>query len=144
MTHVQRSALLPFPAKKIYDLVNDVDSYPEFVPWCIKCEVYENNQDEKKATMYFANRGIKASVTTRNELFEDKKIIMHLVSGPFKHLTGEWQFHSIDKNACKVEFDMQFKFSHRLYEITLGPIFNQVASKLVSAFTQRAMQLYGK
>lgn len=144
MTHVQRSVLLPFPANKIYDLVNDVDSYPEFVPWCIKCEVYENNQDEKKATMYFASRGIKASVTTRNELFEDKKIIMHLVSGPFKHLTGEWQFHSIDENACKVEFDMQFKFSHRLYEITLGPIFNQVASKLVSAFTQRAMQLYGK
>ena len=144
MTHVQRSALLPFPANKIYDLVNDVDSYPEFVPWCVRCEVQESNQYEKKATMYFASRGIKASVTTRNELIENKEIIIHLISGPFKHLTGDWNFHCIDENSCKVELDMQYTFSNRLYEITIGPIFNQVASKLVSAFTQRAMQLYGK
>lgn len=144
MTHVQRSALLPFSANKIYDLVNDINSYPEFVPWCVDCEVHENSKIEKKATMHFASRGIKASVTTRNELKENEKIIMHLVSGPFKHLTGNWTISSIDDGMCKVELDMQFDFSNRLYELTIGPIFNQVATKLVSAFTQRAMQLYGK
>ena len=144
MTHVQRSAFLPFPVDNIYELVNDVDSYPEFIPWCVNCEIHESNDNEKKATMYFASRGINASVTTRNELVKNEKIIMHLVSGPFKHLIGEWQFHSIDENACKVELDMQYSFSNRLYEVTLGPIFNQVATKLVSAFTQRAIELYGK
>lgn len=144
MTHVQRSILLPYSVAQMYQLVNDVDLYPEFIPWCVKCDVQNKNEKEKQATMHFSSRGIKASVTTCNELIENKKITMHLVAGPFKHLTGEWQFHNIDDYACRVELDMEFAFSNRLYEITLGPIFNQVANKLVSAFAQRAEDLYGK
>lgn len=144
MTHVQRSALLPYSVTQMYQLVNDVDSYPEFIPWCVKCEVQNENESEKQATMHFASRGIKTSVTTKNELTENEKITMHLVEGPFKHLVGDWQFHNIDNNACRVELDMQFTFSNRLYEATLGPIFNQVANKLVSTFAQRAEELYGK
>lgn len=144
MTHVRRSVLLPYSVVQMYQLVNDVDSYPEFIPWCVKCEVEDEYENEKQATMHFASRGIKASVTTCNELIENKKITMHLVAGPFKHLTGGWQFHNIDDYACRVELDMEFAFSNRLYEVTLGPIFNQVANKLVSAFAQRAEDLYGK
>lgn len=143
MTHVQRSALVPFSTAQMFNLVNDIDSYPEFVPWCVQCEVHSDNAQEKQATMSFAKRGIKASVTTCNELDTDREITMRLVKGPFKHLVGTWEFHELSEQACKVELDMQFSFSNRLYEATLGPIFNQIANKLVSAFTERAQQLYG-
>ena len=144
MTHVQRSALLPFSVTQMYQLVNDVDAYPEFIPWCVKCEVHNENEGHKQATMHFASRGIQACVTTKNELVIDKSITMKLVDGPFKHLIGKWQFHKIDTDACRVELDMEFAFTNRLYEATLGPIFNQVTNKLVSAFAQRAEDLYGK
>ncbi len=143
MTHVQRSALLPYSAEQMYKLVNDIDSYPEFVPWCVKCEVHSENEKEKQATMSFAKRGINASVTTCNELDTNKSITMRLQEGPFKHLVGAWVFRELDENSCKVELDMQFSFSNRLYALSLGPIFNQVANKLVSAFTERALDLYG-
>jgi len=143
MTHVQRSALLPYSAEQMFNLVNDVDAYPEFVPWCVKCEVLSDNADEKKATMSFAKRSINASVTTSNELVANKKITMRLVEGPFKELVGTWVFQELDKNSCKVELDMKFSFSNRLYALTLGPVFNQVANKLVSAFTERAQEVYG-
>ena len=144
MTHVQRSALLPYSVTQMYQLVNDIDSYPEFIPWCVDCDIYNESENNKQATMHFASRGIKASVTTKNELMEDQKITMELIEGPFKHLIGSWYFHAIDRNACRVELDLQFAFSNRLYEATLGPIFNQVANKLVSAFSQRAEEIYGK
>ena len=143
MTHVQRSALLPYSAAKMFELVNDVDSYPEFVPWCVQCEVHSSTANEKQATMSFAKRGINASVTTCNDLEKDKQITMRLQKGPFKHLVGTWNFHEIDEKSCKVELDMQFSFSNRLYAVTLGPIFNQVANKLVSVFIERAKQQYG-
>lgn len=143
MTHVQRSALLPYSAAQMFKLVNDVDSYPEFIPWCVQCDVHSASENEKQATMSFAKRGINASVTTCNELDTDKKITIRLIKGPFKHLVGAWVFNELDEHSCKVELDMQYSFSNRLYALTLGPIFNQVANKLVSAFTERAQQIYG-
>ena len=143
MTHVQRSALLPYSAAQMYQLVNDVNAYPEFIPWCVQCEVQYEDENEKQATMYFARHGIKASVSTHNVLIKNKKIAVRLVEGPFRHFTGCWEFHSLDEHACRVEFDMQFAFSNKLYEATLGTIFNQVANRLVSAFVQRAEELYG-
>ena len=143
MTHVERSAILPYSAAQMFQLVNDIDSYPEFVPWCVKCGVHKQSAEEKEATMTFAKRGINASVTTRNELQQNKKIVMRLVKGPFKELVGAWSFHEIDATSCKVELDMRFTFSNRLYAMTLGPVFNQVANKLVSAFTERARDIYG-
>ncbi len=144
MTHVKRSALLPYSAEQMFKLVNDTDSYPEFIPWCVKCEVLNESESQKQATMSFAKSGIHSSVTTCNELDTNKSITMRLQEGPFKHLVGTWMFHEIDENSCKVELDMQFTFSNRLYALTLGPIFNQVANKLVSAFTERAQKLYGR
>jgi len=143
MTHVQRSAILPYSVQQMFNLINDVDSYPEFVPWCVKCEVHSENKEEKQATMSFAKRSINASVTTRNELVTDKSITMRLVEGPFKELIGVWTFHALDEQSCKVELDMKFSFSNKLYALTLGSVFNQVANKLVAAFTERAQQLYG-
>jgi len=144
MTHVERSALLPYSAAQMYQLVNDIDSYPEFVPWCVNCIVHQESDTEKQATMTFAKRGINASVTTCNELDTNKKIVMRLVKGPFKELIGEWEFQELDESSCKVLLDMRFTFSNRIYEMTLGSVFNQVANKLVSAFTERAKQVYAK
>jgi len=79
MTYVERSALLPYSAEQMYNLVNDINSYPEFVPWCVKCNVHKESDIEKQATMTFAKRGINASVTTCNELDTNKKIVMRLV-----------------------------------------------------------------
>ena len=144
MTHVRRSALLPYSTRQMYRLVNDVGAYPEFIPWCVKCDVDKESKHEKQATLHFANSGIRASLTTRNELVEDKRITMYLVTGPFRHLTGSWKFHAIDEDACRVELDMEFAFSKHFYEVTLGPIFNQFTNKLVALFSQRAVELYDK
>ena len=143
MTHILRSALLPYSAAQMFQLVNDIDSYPEFVPWCVQCSVHKESENEKEATMSFAKRGISASVTTCNELQENKQIIMRLVKGPFKDLVGTWNFQDLDGTSCKVELNMKFSFSNRLYSVTFGPIFNQVANKLVTAFTERAQEIYG-
>ncbi len=105
--------------------------------------MHKESDIEKQATMTFAKRGINASVTTCNELEADKKIIMRLVEGPFKKLVGEWEFKELDEHSCKVMLDMRFTFSNRFYEMTLGSVFNQVANKLVSAFSERAKQVYG-
>lgn len=144
MTRVQRSALLPYSAAQMYRLVNDVDAYPEFVPWCVGCDVGTATAHEKQATLHFAKGRFKASLTTRNELIENRKITMHLVNGPFRHLTGIWKFRELDTNTCKAELDMEFAFSSRLYEFTLGPIFSQLANRMIAVFQQRAEDTCGK
>lgn len=138
MTRIHRNALLPYSAAQMYRLVNDVEAYPEFVPWCTRCDVSKSTEQEKLATLHFSRGAFGASLTTQNELVQDREIIMRLVSGPFKHLTGAWQFHEIDENICKVELDMEFKFSSKLYELMLGPIFTPLANRMITIFWERA------
>lgn len=144
MTRIQRSARLPHSAAQMYALVNDIEAYPEFVTWCVGSEVSEASEHVKQATLHFAKGALHASLTTRNELTRDRGIVLHLVKGPFRHLTGTWEFQEIDAHSCHVKLWMEFKFSNRLFELTLGPIFSQVANGMITTFRHRARAVYGE
>lgn len=141
---INRSALVPYSAQAMFALVADVESYPEFLPWCGAAHSESLTEDEDHATVEIAKAGIRKSFTTRNLLDRGRSIKMHLVEGPFRRLEGIWCFEALDKSACKVSLSLEFEFSNRLVEATLGRAFSEIANTLVDAFCKRAVQVYGK
>ena len=144
MTTVSRTALLPYSAAEVFVLVDDIDAYPEFLPWCKSAQVLSRTDDEVRATIELSRGGIHKSFTTCNRLQRHKMIEMRLVEGPFHHLEGFWRFDHLDEAASKVSLDLEFEFSSRLLSLTVGPVFNQIASTLVDSFCERAVEVYGK
>lgn len=143
MTTVSRTALVPYSAAQMYRLVNDVEAYPEFLPWCTKALVLYRDEDQVKANIQFSKGGIATSFTTRNRLQKNKMIEVQLVDGPFRHLQGFWRFENLGDAGSRVVLDMDFELANALLRVTLGPIFNQVTNTLVDAFVRRAKQVYG-
>jgi ribosome-associated toxin RatA of RatAB toxin-antitoxin module len=142
-TRIQRSALLPYPAQALYDLVNDVAGYPKFLPWCSASEVLESSESEMRATLTVAKGGISQQFTTCNLLVPNTSIEMRLVEGPFSQLHGLWEFKALGEKACKISLDLTFDYAGPLVKATLGPLFTQAANTMVDAFCQRAKQLHG-
>jgi ribosome-associated toxin RatA of RatAB toxin-antitoxin module len=142
-TRIQRSALLPYPAQALYDLVNDVASYPQFLPWCAASEVLESCESKMRATLTVAKGGVSQQFTTCNQLVPGKSIEMRLESGPFSQLHGLWEFKALGDKACKISLDLTFDYAGALVKATLGPLFTQAANTMVDAFCQRAKQLNG-
>ncbi|BCD84878.1 ribosome association toxin RatA [Pseudomonas solani] len=142
-THIQRSALLPYPAQALYDLVNDVARYPEFLPWCSSSEVLEVSETEMVASLGVAKGGLSQRFVTRNRLVPGQVIEMNLEEGPFSELHGVWNFKALGEKACKISLDLSFDYAGPIVKATLGPLFNQAANTLVDAFCQRAKQLHG-
>ncbi|MCQ4271753.1 type II toxin-antitoxin system RatA family toxin [Pseudomonas kuykendallii] len=142
-THIQRSALLPYPAQALYDLVNDVARYPEFLPWCSASAVLDADPTSMRASLSVAKAGLSQQFITRNTLTPGQTIVMDLEEGPFSQLHGVWQFKVLTDKACKISLDLTFDYAGPLVKATLGPLFNQAANTLVDAFCQRAKQLYG-
>lgn len=143
MMCIQRSALLPVSAQVLYDLVNDVASYPQFLPWCDSSEVLEASAEQMTARLTIAKGGVNQSFVTRNTLVPGERIEMNLVEGPFSRLNGVWHFKALGEHACKISLDLSFDYAGTLAKATLGPLFNQAANTMVDAFCQRAKQLYG-
>ncbi|SEG81030.1 type II toxin-antitoxin system RatA family toxin [Marinobacterium lutimaris] len=143
MAQVNRSALVLHTADEMFELVNDVRRYPEFLPWCSSTEVVHESEDTLEATLYLAKGGLKYSFTTRNSLQRPERMEIKLVEGPFKSLTGIWTFTPLSDEASKVELNMHFEFSGKLTGIAMGKVFNSVATTLVDAFVTRADQVYG-
>ena len=142
MASVSRSALVPFSAHQMYQLVNDIDKYPEFVPWCVNSTSELLAEKQKQATLYFARGALKTHFTTRNELYPDERIDMQLFDGPFKHLHGDWKFMDIDDHGSRVQLDLEFELSNKVLKIALEAFFNQICDRLVSSFVERANQIY--
>lgn len=142
-TRIQRSALLPYPAQALYDLVNDVASYPQFLPWCAASEVLDASESEMRATLTVAKGGISQRFTTYNLMVPNASIEMRLVEGPFSQLHGLWEFKALGEKACKISLDLTFDYAGPLVKATLGPLFTQAANTMVDAFCQRAKQLHG-
>ncbi len=144
MSKVSRSALVPFTAQQMYELVNNTEQYPEFVPWCSNSVEKIFTDIEKQATLYFSRGAIKTSFTTKNDLTTNEKIVMNLVDGPFSELQGVWRFIDIGETGSKVELDVDFELSNRVVKLALESFFTQVCDRLVNAFVQRANQIYLK
>lgn len=144
MTTISKNALVPYSAAEMYDLVNDIESYARFLPWCRSSEVLSQNADELRATIEIAHGSLHKSFTTCNRLQKNKMIEMRLEKGPFKHLEGFWRFDVLGERACKISLDLDFEFSNKLVGMAMGPIFSQIANTLVDAFSKRAVEVYGK
>lgn len=142
MKKISRSALLPYSSSAVFDLVNDVERYPEFLPWCGHSEVLEEGEGFMLASIEISKAGIKQSFTTLNTLIPSEKIEMKLKDGPFKTLNGVWLFKSLDEEACKIEFDIEFEIKTSVLNFAIGAIFEQIASTMVQSFCDRAKQVY--
>ena len=142
MANVRRSALVAFSAESMFDLVNDVTSYPKFLPGCADSKILEDSPDSMKAAVLISKAGVSQWFTTQNVLARGKYIKMNLVEGPFSHLDGGWTFTKLSDDACKIELNLHFMFSSKLAEMAFGRVFNTIASNMVTAFTARAKEVY--
>lgn len=142
MKQVTRSALVSFSAEQMFDLVNDVARYSEFLPGCSGSRVHSASENAMTASVDVSKAGISKTFTTSNELLPGRAILMQLVDGPFKTLKGGWFFTPLDEQACKVELKLEFEFSSKMIEMAFGKVFNELTSNMVSAFTKRAKQVY--
>jgi ribosome-associated toxin RatA of RatAB toxin-antitoxin module len=144
VTTVTRSVLVPYSAAEMYALVNDVGSYPQFLPWCRSARIVTGDEDMVKARIELALGGVHKTFTTCNRLQKNKMIEVHLLEGPFRHLEGYWSFDALAENSCKVALDMEFEFSNWLLHRALGHVFGQIVNTLVDAFRHRAEQVHGR
>ena len=141
MSRIQRSALVQHGAEHMYALVNDVSSYPAFLPWCAGASVLEQTATSMTARILIQRGGIGTAFVTCNRMSPGQSIEMSLQEGPFSALRGLWLFQPLADNACKVSLDLQFEIANPLLRATVGRLFEQVAGTMVDAFCQRADQV---
>jgi ribosome-associated toxin RatA of RatAB toxin-antitoxin module len=142
MPLVERSALVTYTPAQMFALVNDVGSYPEFLPWCVEARAEDLSAAERLATVKVARGLLQAEFTTRNTLQADAQIHMQLVHGPFRDLKGLWRFDGIGDKGCKVQFKVEFEFKNRLTATAFNAIFETLCATIVDAFAQRAQKIY--
>jgi len=131
-----------FSVQQMYELVNDIESYPQFMPGCSGAELLEKGEGWLKARLDITKAGLNQSFVTRNTLRPPHAMEMALVEGPFSHFKGEWLFDELQEGACKVSFRLAFAFSNPLLGFAAGKLFEQVASEQVAALCRRAQQIY--
>lgn len=143
MAIVEKSVLVLHSAQQMFDLVDGVELYPQFLPWCGGTEVKWRDDASTVATVMIDYHHIKQSFTTENAKQIPSLIEMKLQDGPFRHLDGSWRFIALDENACKVEFRLHYEFSSKLLESLVGPVFSHITKNFVDAFVERAEKVYG-
>lgn len=143
MTIINRSMTVPYSTEQMYQLVNDIERYPEFLPWCAAATILSENDDEIQATLVLSYGGFRKAFTTCNRLQKNKIIEIRLVNGPLSQLEGFWRFEKVSKTSSNVVLDLEFEIANRLFNLPFQAIFHQVANSLVDAFSQRAKTVYG-
>ncbi len=146
MHQVNRQAIVRYNTKNMFDLVNDVKSYPEFLKWCHDSHVIEKHTDSMIAGMTITLAGIKKQFTTNNSFKksnENYQVELNLIKGPFENLTGKWCFTHLTENASKIELHLEFNFKSGFLNTTFKRAFGKIAQQLVSDFVTRASHVYG-
>ncbi len=144
MRKVSRTALVPYTCEKMFALVDDIEAYPEFLPWCHSARIISRDDQKTDATLAIGRRPAAMTFSTRNRSVPDRLIDMKLLDGPFRELTGRWQFQPINDEGCRVTLDVQFEFSNAALATMLGTVFEDSISSLVDAFSKRARTVYGR
>lgn len=143
MYEVAREAYVAHSGADMYALVNDIESYADFLPWCGDAKIIAREPHMMIAQVRVAFKGIRKTFTTRNRLRPGEKITMELQDGPFSELRGAWEFKSLQTNACKISFRLRFDFSNAVAAKLFAPVFKYIADSMVAAFVQRADEIYG-
>ncbi|MDT0594101.1 type II toxin-antitoxin system RatA family toxin [Glaciecola petra] len=142
MPSINKSALVPYSAKQMYDLVNDVAAYQSFLPGCKTSNVLLENETSMQAEMILSKANFEQRLVTENTLIPGRSIDMNLLEGPFDTFSGIWIFTPLSDEACKIELNMAFTFSNMLVDMAFGKLFKSITSNMVKAFTQRAKEVY--
>ena len=143
MKKIARSAIVEHSVDQIYALVEDIESYPRFLPWC-RGSTAERGAGGTLATLEVGMRGLRQSFTTRNDNRPGKSIEMRLVEGPFRLFAAAWRFDALSPAACRVEFTLEYEFASRALGKLLEPLFSNMADTMVDAFSRRADEVYGQ
>jgi ribosome-associated toxin RatA of RatAB toxin-antitoxin module len=141
MTLVKRSRMVTFSCEKMFNLVNNIEDYHLFLPYISNAVVHHRDDNEVQATLEISAAGMTKSFTTRNRLHTNKMIEIRLVDGPFNHLEGFWRFDEVEE-GCLISFDLEFEFANKMFSMFLGPIFEQIADKMVDSFCERAQEYH--
>lgn len=143
MNTLKRSAIVPYSARQMFELVNSIEDYPRFLPWCSSAVIDSRTDNEIIATLEINWKGMRKKFTTRNTLRHSDRMDMNLVTGPLKHMEGIWNFQALNDKACKVLLDLEFEFAGSFIDRLFEPVFQHIANSLVDAFCKRAVELYG-
>ena len=143
MRRIQRSAIVECSAQRMYDLVEDIESYPEFLPWCTGAHVRERSAGRTVATLDVGMPPMRQSFTTENTNVPGKSIDMRLLHGPFRKFDAHWKFTPLGPGGAKVEFAIVYEFADLFLAATLDPMFEGIAGTMVDAFTRRAERVHG-
>lgn len=144
MPQVEKSVLVPHPASTMFALVDDIERYPEFLPWCGGARIVRREDSVTVATMTIRYAGAIQSFTTENIREGEEWLHLKLVDGPFHDLAGHWRFRALSEAGCKVEFALKYRFANALLEKAIGPVFNMIADTMVDRFVARADALAGR
>lgn len=144
MRRVARSAIVEHSAESLYALIEDIESYPAFLPWCREAKVHARDPEKTVATLSVGLRGVRQSFTTENRNEPGKAIHMRLIKGPFRRFSADWRLTALGAHAARVEFAMEYEFASRVLAKVLEPLFGQIADTMVDAFVRRAEALYGR
>ena len=143
MAHVSRSALIGYSAQQMFDLVNDIEQYPQFMQGCRSARVISKTDTELVGELSLAKAGVTQTFVTRNSLIAPSRIEMRLEEGNFSRFSAVWQFEALSEAACKVSFDMEFEFKYGLVDLAVGKLVSSSANNLVDALVDRAKLVYG-
>lgn len=143
MRSVRRSALVPYSPEQMFRLVDDIEAYPDFLPWCSSARIDSRDGEHVTATLHLSKGGIDKAFTTRNARTPFEAIDLDLVGGPFQHLAGGWRFTDLGGQGCKVSLTLEFEFESRMVDVVFGSFFESTCNSLVDAFTKRAADVYG-
>jgi len=141
---IERSVLVGYTPDQMYSLVDAVERYPEFLPWCGGAEVELRDETHTRASIVIDYHGIRQSFSTENAKQRPVRIDMRLVKGPFRHLDGSWTFQWLGEEGCKVRFELQYEFASSILGKLVGPVFDQITASFVEQFVERAASVYGE
>jgi ribosome-associated toxin RatA of RatAB toxin-antitoxin module len=144
MREVNRSALVPYTAEQMFALVDDIERYPDFVPWVVAAQVIERTPETVVGRLEMQRSGVREKFTTRNVLKRPNEITLTLVEGPFRTLEGRWQFEPIGERGVKVSLSIRFEFANPVLSLLLSRSFEKNFSELINAFVERARETYGR
>ena len=144
MPTVQRNAHVPYTAQQMFDLVNDIEKYPEFLHWCSGARVDVRQGGTVEATLDIAVLGFQRSFRTRNTLRSPERIHIELVSGPFRRLRGEWRFGDVAAGGSDVSLSLAFEVTVSPFGVLFSKVFEELAGAQMQAFTERAAAVYGR
>lgn len=138
---ISKTAIVPYSASAMFSLVNDIKKYPQFLNWCVNSDILAQTPNEITASITI-NKGVLQQTFTTINTLENNKITILLKNGPFKHLHGTWDFYELNKSSSKISLNMDFSFDNKLLDITIAPVFSQIASSQLDAFIKQAQLVY--